>query len=97
LTLLLTVVLLGAPKEIHVMGWHKVEREESCRNCGGKLVEVSLKSPFIDDGDSFCPTCEPDGEERISCRLTRTNRSAARQEEDRDEFYRRHYVEREDV
>ena len=41
------------------MGVHTSPTLKTCKQCGGKKISVSLKSPYLDDSEEECPICEP--------------------------------------
>ena len=36
------------------MGMHRKVLDKECKECGSKLVDVSIKSPWIDDFEEGC-------------------------------------------
>lgn len=55
----------------------RVPSEAKCPECGGHLVTIHIKNPYLDERGEECPTCTP-GE--VSARLYAWAREEARRQ-----------------
>ena len=65
------------------MGISSKTTTESCKKCARKLTRFYMKNPFIDDFADECSVCEPGYARDV---LNSWSRSAAREEEARDNY-----------
>lgn len=83
------------------MGTYRKEIDKRCPKCGTKHIEISMKSPYVDDCDDACPNTLCSAYQDVESKMHGYAQSAAFAEkcaerDEREEFEREEYQENDD-